>query len=99
MMYEKTRQGFLASSGKEMADACSCHGANMDAGPENQAIECFDNAYLLWKAVTIRYEQEMQRMVMGDKEAYLRIVPLVRDMTLAHHEFLKSSQPLFQARP
>ncbi len=44
-------------------------------------------------------QQEMQRMLMGDKEAYTRIVPLVQDMTLAHHEFLKTSQPLFHDRP
>lgn len=99
MMYGKIGQGFLASSGKETACAGTSRAAHQEAGPENQALECFDNAYLLWKAVTIRYEQEMQRMVMGDKEAYLRIVPLVRDMTLAHHEFLKASQPLFRARP
>lgn len=98
-MDERISPSCHASSGKKMAGACTGHGAHQEAGPENQALECFDNAYLLWKAVTIRYEQEMQRMVMGDTEAYMRIVPLVRDMTLAHHEFLKSSQPLFRARP
>lgn len=98
-MDEKNSPSCHASSGKETACAGTGHPAHQKAGPENQALECFDNAYLLWKAVTIRYEQEMQRMVMGDREAYLRIVPLVRDMTLAHHEFLKASQPLFRARP
>lgn len=98
-MDEKISPGCHASSGKERACSCNSHGAHQEAGPENQALEHFDNAYLLWKAVTARYEQEMQRMAMGDKDAYMRIVPLVRDMTLAHHEFLKTSQPLFHARP
>jgi hypothetical protein len=97
-MDEKISRGCHASSGKGTAGACTSH-AHQEAGPENQALEHFDNAYLLWKAVTARYEQEMQRMAMGDKDAYMRIVPLVRDMTLAHHEFLKASQPLFHARP
>lgn len=98
-MDEKISPSCHASSGKETACAGTSHAAHQEAGPENQALKRFDNAYLLWKAVTSRYEQEMQRMVVGDKEAYMRIVPLVRDMTLAHHEFLKSSQPLFRAKP
>jgi hypothetical protein len=99
MKIERISPGFQASFGKETGCASACHDAHQEAGLENQALQHFDNAYLLWKAVTVRYEQEMQRMLMGDKEAYSRIVPLVRDMAIAHHEFLKTSQPLFHDRP
>lgn len=98
MMHEKISQGLLASAGKQTGRASSCDDVHGETGIEDQALERFDNAFLLWKVVTARYEQEMLRMVSGDKEAYLRIVPLVRDMTLAHHEFVKSSQPLFRTR-
>jgi len=99
MKIEKISPDFHAGFGKEAGCASTCHGAHQETGVEDQALQRFNNAYLLWKAVTIRYEQEMQRMLMGDKEAYTRIVPLVQDMTLAHHEFLKTSQPLFHDRP
>ena len=99
MKIEKISPDFHASFGKEAGCASTCHGAHQETRVEDHALQRFNNAYLLWKAVTIRYEQEMQRMLMGDKEAYTRIVPLVQDMTLAHHEFLKTSQPLFHDRP
>ncbi|MDP2258012.1 MAG: hypothetical protein Q8K05_18475 [Polaromonas sp.] len=77
---------------------CACQGAPQATRLEIQALQRFDNAYLLWKEVTRRYEQEMQRMARGDQEAYTRIVTLVRDMAHVHHEFLETSQPLFHAR-
>jgi len=99
MKIERISPGFQASFGKETGCASACRGVHQEAGQENQALQRFDNAYLLWKAVIVRYEQEMQRMRMGDKEAYTRIIPLVRDMRLAYHEFLETSQPLFHDRP
>ncbi len=75
--------------------ACAC--GHIHSGPEQEALQRFDDAYLLWKAVTVRYEHEMLLMNLGDTEAYPRVVTLVQDMAHAHHEFLRASQPLFRA--
>lgn len=84
-----------AGPSSPQATTCAC-GDSHD-GLERGALQRFDDAYLLWKEVTVRYEHEMLLMNLGDAEAYARVVTLVQDMAHAHHEFLRASQPLFQA--
>ena len=99
MQTGKINLGFHPRFSAEIERACVCHGAPNHTGLKNEALQRFDNACLLWKAVTTRYEHEVQLIVTGDKAAHTRIVPLMRDMVQARREILVTTQPWFDAKP
>ena len=98
MQTGKIKHGFHPRFSKEIERAYVCHGAPSHYGLKNEARQRFDNAYLLWKTVSARYEHEMQLIVTGDKSAHTRLVPLLRDMAQARREILITSQPWFEAK-